>query len=199
MKYFHNLHLSAIALLMTNFFILFLALNFNWSVYDVLVLFWAETAIVAFYFVLRVPFLHNWASIFIIPFLIIHMCIFMFIHLVLIKGVASIIHPTLLKDYTVFIEFLSVYWIALIPIFVSHGVSYIFNFIKNKEYKKIQNKIKASNYHPYKRILIMHTILIIGALLTSMVDTSFIAIFILVTLKSIFDLNAHILEHSPHL
>jgi len=127
------------------------------------------------------------------------MSVFMFIHLALIKGVTSIIHPTLLNDYTVFIEFLSVYWIALIPVFASHGVSYIFNFIKNKEYKKIQNKIKASNYHPYKRILIMHIILIIGALFTAMFNTSFVTIFILVILKSIFDLNAHILEHKIHL
>ena len=84
-------------------------------------------------------------------------------------------------------------WIAVVALLVSHGFSYQENFIARHEYLRLT--IKEQMHKPYSRIMIMHVTLIIGGFLVLALDSRLLALLLLITLKIIVDLKAHIKEH----
>lgn len=74
---------------------------------------------------------------------------------------------------------------AFLGLFLSHGISFITNFIQRDEYKKaVAGQVFAS---PYGRIVMMHVAIIFGAIIQS-------PLLILVLAKTAFDLDAHVQE-----
>jgi len=146
---------------------------------------------------------------FLIPFFIFHYGIFMIVHLGFILALREIalrnILPIITSSTSSFSYSISYsgpisafqdihgFWIAALSLFISHGISFFSNFIKKKEYEQISPF--AQMFQPYKRIVIMHLTIIIGAFLFVFFGNNsitFLVVFLM--LKMFLDIRAHLRE-----
>ena len=81
----------------------------------------------------------------------------------------------------------------LVGLFISHGVSYVFNYIGRGEY--LRTTAAAQMFAPYGRLVVMHVTVIIGAMAISVTGAPAAAIVVLVLLKIALDLGLHLAEH----
>ena len=89
--------------------------------------------------------------------------------------------------------FLSI-WTSIAALFISHGVSFVTNFIGQREYDG--TSVKALMTAPYNRIVVMHLTLIFGGWIVLLLGMPTGALVILLLLKTAVDLRAHRKEHA---
>ena len=186
---------SSLALLGANLIPLFGVLLGGWNIFEVMILFWAESAVVGFYNLLKMWVIGRWSVLFIGPFFVGHFGGFMAVHLLFIygffnQGVASDADISSFQVLTDLIQLAP----ALVAFFVSHGISYYANFLGRKEY--LGKEIRGQMGDPYKRIVIMHLTIIFGGFLVMVFDSGLPALLLLILLKLGADLRAHIAEHT---
>jgi len=87
---------------------------------------------------------------------------------------------------------------ALIPAFLalcaSHGLSFLINFIRKEEYKRVA--FTTLFVQPYKRVVIMHLTIILGAWASIALDRPVMALVVLISLKILLDAFSHKKEHT---
>src|SRR4030095_1839255 len=83
-------------------------------------------------------------------------------------------------------------WSAGIGLVVSHGISFVVNFLGNGEYRHttVNEQIAA----PWKRVLIMHATTLVGAWSVMLFDAPVGALVMLAVLKIVVDLHGHLRE-----
>lgn len=181
--------LSIIFLIIANLVPAIGALLLNWNVFEIVFIYWCESGIIGFFFILKTLIATKpiFSGVFLSLFFTIHFGGFMFIHLLFIsklfgKGQALInsVYPILY---------------SLIPLFISHLASFLYNFIGKKEYLK--DTIGSINFlSPYKRIFIMDFVIIFGGMLVTLFNQPVIGLILLIILKIIVDINAHVKSHT---
>lgn len=85
------------------------------------------------------------------------------------------------------------FW-SLLGLTLSHVVSMIVNFFGRGEYKTRSSK--AQMFVPYSRIVLLHIVIIFSGFLAVMMGQGLATLFLLVGVKIVFDLAAHIVEHA---
>ena len=82
---------------------------------------------------------------------------------------------------------------AILALFLSHGVSFAFHYLLKGEYKtaKPQQLMGA----PYGRVIVMHITILGGGFLAMTIGSPAALLLILVMLKTIVDLNLHQRSH----
>jgi hypothetical protein len=211
-----KLDTSVISLIFANLIPLFGILFLGWDLFSIMILFWIESAVIGFYAILKMiisPIINQTEAfnilprsalivisliqkIVLVPFFILHYGGFMMVHLFFIF---TFFKPSNFFDAGPLISFSKlmplVYpmIIAIIALFISHGISFYNNFIKKQEYKKLN--LNESMFDPYKRIIIMQVTLIIGAFLVTLFNLPAMMAGLLVFLKIIVDLKAHNKSH----
>ena len=83
---------------------------------------------------------------------------------------------------------------AVIGLFISHGVSFVENYILGQEYKT--GSLKNLMPQPYKRIIVMHIAILAGAIFVMQLDSPMPLLIALVLLKIFFDLHLHKKSHT---
>jgi hypothetical protein len=83
--------------------------------------------------------------------------------------------------------------IALL-LFLSHGVSFLFNYMGRKEY--LNTTPMKQMFQPYGRLIILHVTIIFGAFLVIGLGQPVLLVALLVVLKTCVDLVFHLREHS---
>lgn len=174
----------------------------KWNQYDIIFLYWVEGIVIGIFTAVKIGMAKNVGQtsppsydnsidlqgadtmprVLLIPFFLMHYGIFTFVH-------GMFIFRLFLPKSTFFInkDFkpLLIFFVATI---ISHGVSFFVNFIKKKEYeKKTSMEYMAS---PYPRIIVMHIVIMLGALFFGHV------IVLFVILKTIFDIFLHLGSHA---
>ncbi len=76
---------------------------------------------------------------------------------------------------------------------MSHGVSFVTNFLGEKEY--VERKVSEQMGEPYKRIVILHVTIIFGGWAIMLLGSPLPALILLIGLKTVVDLRAHRKEH----
>jgi len=202
---------AVVALVLANLVPLVGVLFLGWSVWTILVIYWLENGIVGVFNVLKMlkaegtdtSGADGWrvngrrastmANATLVPFFVMHYGIFWLVHgafvltLPLFAGFSSdqaAIDPG--ADPGAIL-------LAVIVLFVSHAVSYRFNFIGGGEYLRVSPA--AQMFAPYGRLMILHITIIFGALAISFTGAPAAAIVILVGLKIAMDLAFHLREH----
>ena len=202
---------AIVALVVANLVPLIGVLFLDWSVWTILIVYWIENGIVGGFNVLKILRAQGtddsgaaaWtvngrpaagmAKTGMVPFFVMHYGIFWFVHgvfvltLPLFMGASSdaeAIDPG--ADPVAIV-------VAVVALFISHGLSYLFNFIGNGEYKRVSPA--AQMFAPYGRLVILHITIIFGAIAISMTGAPEAAIVILVLLKIGLDLALHLREH----
>ena len=192
---------------------------FHWDVSYIVLLYWIENLVAAFYNILKLAFLKIDSStekvgkLFLIPFFCIHyggFCAvhgFFLIHFFKIgAGSAAFENSTEWWGPLIFIQLLySVFariwasrppemiW-AVIGLFISHGVSFVENYILGQEYKT--GSLKNLMHQPYKRIIVMHIAILAGGIFVMQLDSPMPLLIALVLLKIFFDLHLHKKSHT---
>jgi hypothetical protein len=188
--------LSMAVLIAANLMPLAGVLFFGWDLANVLVLFWAESAVIGFYTVLKMLVTGKLWAIFGVVFFLGHFGGFMamhflFIYLMFIRGIHAVgpepgVRVALLK---IFVPL----WIPLAALFVSHGVSFVSNFLGQREYER--TSVQALMAAPYGRIVAMQLTVIFGGWVVLLLNNPVPALATLVVMKTAMDLRAHRNEH----
>lgn len=197
---------SVLTLLIANILPLFGVLLLHWDVFPLLVVFWLENVIVGVFNVIKMLFAspasgRQWgAKIAAIPFFCFHYGMFTLIHGLFVFLVFGGILNETSEDLSpglfaqVFNEYLL--WWAVLALFISHLVSFVLNYIGKGEYK--QAKINALMGEPYGRVVILHITIILGAFLVAIFGAPVFALILLIALKLIVDIQAHLREHKKY-
>jgi hypothetical protein len=194
---------SVISLVIVNLFPVFGVLYWDWDVFPIMLLYWSENIIIGFYNVLRmivcVPQAkESWITkLFLIPFFIIHYGIFTLGHGAVLIGIlgqsyfAGANGPRLDILVNIIQEYGLFY--AMLSIFLSHGYSFVMNYLRKEEYKRIG--LQKLMMRPYSRIVILHITLILGAFLVLFLNSQVYILILFILLKMGIDLWAHLREH----
>ena len=192
--------LSAYVLLATNAIPLVGVVLHNWTVFQVLLLYWSENVVVGGFNVLRMLAAQpkseiTWAGkLFLIPFFIVHYGMFTFVHgmfvLALFGGATRLggLSPHTLLD-AVRGAGLTVPVAALVA---SHGFSFFHNYLAGGEYSRVL--LPQLMFQPYGRIVVLHLTVLLGGFLVTALGSPVAAIVLLVGLKTAIDLGAHLKE-----
>jgi hypothetical protein len=203
---------SLAALVAANLIPLAGVLFFGWSVFEVMMLFWLENVVIGLFNILRMAFrlfrLGDGLALFTIPFFTIHYGAFCAGHgmfLLLLFRQSSIDSGTaLLPPEDQFSPFGAVeifqrliseepafFW-ALMGLMLSHSLSFLWNFVLRGEFRQVDAGILM--HAPYKRIVVLHIAIILGAFATIALGQSIFALVILILLKIAIDITAHLQE-----
>jgi uncharacterized protein DUF6498 len=183
---------SSIALVLANLLPLLGVLLGGWRLEQVMLLFWAESGVVAFYTILKMAIVGRWLAVVAAPFFLAHFGAFMAIHFLFIYElfVRGLRHtgpePRALEAITAVFAPL---WPALLALLVSHGVSFAMNFLGRREHNgaTLSRLMNA----PYRRVMVMQLTLIAGGGLLMALGTPVPALAVLVALKIATDLWGH--------
>jgi len=122
---------TTLLLLGANLFPLLGVLFLDWDLYLLMVLYWMETGIIGFWYLLRLAILTRWLFLILGPFFTLHFGIFMKVHLLFLssffggdrrslQGVGDLIEKLLVP---------SGLWVPFVVLFLSHGFSFFKNFL----------------------------------------------------------------------
>jgi hypothetical protein len=202
---------AVVALVVANAIPLVGVLYLGWSVWTILIVYWLENGIVGFYNVLKMRKAEGgddgsaaaWsingrpatsmAKAGLIPFFVMHYGLFWAVHgiFVLTLPLFAGLSPTG-SDIGPAPDFWTILF-ALVALFISHGVSYLFNFIGSGEYQR--TSALGQMFAPYGRLVVLHVTIIFGAIAISSTGAPVAAIVVLVILKTALDLALHLREH----
>lgn len=193
----HSSKLAIVALLAANLLPLVAVLNGQWTLFAIMYLYWAENGIVGGYNVLKMALAQGrgasaGSKLVMIPFFIVHYGIFWFVHGVFVfvlfgergmrgfqLGQLALVPPTL--------------WGALGLLLLSHGTSFINNYLAHQEYQRAT--LEQLMQQPYSRVLILHVVVLAGGFVVMFLGQPLPALVLLIVLKTGFDLRAHLREH----
>lgn len=197
---------STLLLIVANLVPLVGVVLFNWDLGSTMVLYWAETAIILFYTVCKGFALHKWLGLLGAVFMLAHAGAFMsmhflFIWVIFIEGFANdtsfsgAVSSGSLKQV---MNYLIALWPALLALLVSHGFSFKTNFLDKLDSLKTNTKKakqdSANNF--YSRIITMHCTIIFGGGAALILGSSAFALIMLIVLKIIADVRAHLKQHA---
>jgi hypothetical protein len=208
-----NLSLPSVRLiLLVNLVPLLGIVLFGWSLLELLLLYWSESAAIGFYMLAKL-FVFMWMAgpnyikenviskpsgilgkilgmSFMLGFFTIHFGGFMLGHLFFILVLLS-------PPDASFGSIISPIWFGALAFFLSHGVSFVGNYLIGKEYKKTDvGKLMLA---PYSRIVVMQVAIILGFALTAWMIPLGIPpigpLLIIIAAKTLADVGGHVREH----
>jgi len=216
-KYLTNIPL--IALVAANLIPFWGVVFWGWDAFNMVLLYWSENIAVGFYNILKMAFakvnkpVEHLGKLFMIPFFTVHYGGFCAVHgffvlMLFGKGDGGSLQGNSWPCFFVFLQMLlnvlkHIYSImpqamlyAMGALFVSHGVSFVYNYLIKGEYAKARpDKLMGS---PYARIVIMHLAVLFGAFLTTALGSPVGILIILVGLKTSLDVIFHLRQHKKH-
>ncbi|QFU75484.1 hypothetical protein EY643_07365 [Halioglobus maricola] len=210
--------ISLIALVLVNLLPLAGVLWFSWDAAALMLLYWAENLILGFYTLSKMLVVSPVGGLFSGTFFLIHYGGFcgvhgMFILLFMFEGDFSpfpgnaetwplfFVFPQILFNVTreVFAIAPAQWVLAFTALFISHGISFVFNFLMGPE-RELANT-KALMGEPYGRIVVLHIAIIVGGMGTMALGEPLLMLLVLVGLKLAMDVGLHLRTHrkaSPH-
>jgi hypothetical protein len=208
----HRSSITLAALIFANLVPLFGVLRLDWDVGSIVVLYWAENLVIGFYTVIKLLLAAGAKGLFHVLFFIVHYGGFCGIHGFFVLSLTGFgeEHPALTPaaDWPgplVFPQMLlnvarqvlaaapdALLW-AIAALLLSHGISFMLNYIGNREYQEqTTNKIMTA---PYKRIVILHIAIIAGGFLVLQLGSPIGLLIALVALKIVMDIMLHRRSH----
>lgn len=186
---------SVVSLIIANSVTLFGVIFFGWNLFLIMIIFWLESAIIGFYNILKMFIVGKLFSIPLILFFTIHYGGFMFGHFIFIVALfgQGAIQDGKLNGEMITNEMILNLLLAILCLFVSHGISFYYNFIKQKEYSK--TNLTELIFQPYSRIIIMHLTLMLCAFSFVLLGSPIVASIVAIIVKTYVDLLAHLKTH----
>jgi hypothetical protein len=199
-------HLSLAFLIIANLLPLVGVLFFGWDVAALIVLYWSENLVIGFYNLLKMAFAEGVHAVFPALFFLIHYGGFCAVHGLFIVSLL-LEEPARVGDdppwplFLVFIQLLfdvveqvlaqaPPEWIlAFIGLFISHGYSFVNNFLLGGERDVATTRSLMSA--PYKRIVVLHVAIIAGGFAVISLGQPLLLLIVLIGLKLALDIALH--------
>ncbi len=187
--------ISSFSLIIANLVPLIGVLFFGWSLFQIMILYWLETAIIGFWNIIKMFKVGGIQGLSFGLFFIFHFGLFMLVHLMFIIivfgqiGFGPLAEPLRKLSDGLLVAVLPSFLIML----ASHTVSFFTNFIYKGERK--QANVSLLFTAPYGRIAMMHLTIIIGGFASLILHQPIWSLVLLVTLKTLADLFVHVREH----
>ena len=83
--------------------------------------------------------------------------------------------------------------LAVVALAISHGLSYWFNYLGRREYRRAS--AAGQMFAPYGRLVVLHITIILGGMAIAVTGAPAAALAILVVLKTLLDIGFHLAEH----
>jgi hypothetical protein len=173
----------------------------DWDVFFLLLLFWCENVIIGLFGIARLVVAASndtlREGLFLPLFFVVHYGGFMFGHFMVLFGMYSGSfegpgnHAQPEDYYRLILDNLN--WVALVALFISHGWSFIENYMGRSEYERL-SPMQAMGL-PYKRMAITHVALILGGFFLIQNGQPLAGLIILVLMKIALDITFHQKEH----
>lgn len=213
-----GLDISQISLIISNIILLLGVIFYNWKVSTILLIYYLETCVIAFYFIIKKIKYNKYKKINRFPReFIFTICLILLSYLIFILFIASIADArenntlVLTKGHdSTQISGLNIFRLlnnslyalifSFIVLIINHGISFYTNFIKNKEYESIEiddlkdrgNLFSKPVYKELSnRLIIVHLTILIGGMLILTLGSNVYLIIFLICLKTLFDLYSH--------
>jgi len=188
--------LSTLLLIIANLVPVAGSVFLGWNLGDVMVLYWAESAIVGFFSLCKIAVISRWMVLLVGPFFVGHfggfMAIhFMFLYTIFVKPETGMVSGENLADVT---QLFVALWPALAALFISHGFSFFKNFLGRREYQG--NTLNQQMTEPYRRIIFMHLVIILGGGLSLALGNPAPVLILVIGFKIYFDVKAHLKQHA---
>jgi hypothetical protein len=194
---------SALALILANLVPVFGVAALDWNAAAIVVFYWAENLVVGFFNILRMkraqgPLESTGMTLngkpvteasrnALIFFFALHYGFFTLGHGVFVLAVFGRQFEGSLRDLGV----------AALGLAVSHGISFRRNFIGGGEFRKVS--FAALFWQPYSRVMVMHLTILLGGALAQASGSPVPALILMVALKTLVDLAAHLAERRKFL
>lgn len=186
---------TALALIIANLVPVAGMVYLGWNLGDVMVLYWAESAVIGFFNVVKLAVIGRWMALFTGIFFIAHFGAFMAVHFMFIWGIfVKGLEDTSGGDLTEVAGHFIALWPALAALFVSHAISFFRNFIGRGEYRN--RTVGDQMKEPYSRIVLMHIALILGGGLAMILGGPTLVLLLLIAGKIWLDVRAHVAQRS---
>jgi hypothetical protein len=193
---------------------------FRWDISFIVLLYWMENLIVGFYNILKMATLktknrtENHQKLVLIPFFCLHFGGFCAVHgffLTVFFKIGPQSSPFTESSHwwgpLIFLQLLfsviaklwaarppDMIW-AVLGLFISHGVSFVENYILGGEYK--EKDMRQLMQQPYQRIFIMHFAILAGGIFILQQNSPLPLMIILILLKIFLDMHLHKKSHTP--
>jgi hypothetical protein len=183
---------SSLMLIVANLVPVAGAVFFGWRLSDVMVIYWAESAVVGLFNLCKIIVIGRWGALLAGPFFLGHfggfmVVHFLFIYTIFIEGFSGDGPSGELNDvFSLFFDL----WPALLALFISHGYSFFINFMGRKEY--VGRTVNKQMGEPYTRIMFMHFVLIFGGGMTLVLGEPTVVLLVVIALKILIDIKAHL-------
>lgn len=193
---------SVLALIAANLIPLAGVCLFRWEVFPLLLLFWFENVIIGFFNAVKMlcatPELKTeWVvKLFIVPFFCFHYGMFTFVHGVFVVGLFGGGMNGSFPGPATFLNAMieqKLFW-AVLGLFASHGISFVHNYLMGGEFRRAGPQ--ALMAQPYGRIVVLHLTILLGGFLMMALKSPTLGLVLLVVLKILLDLRAHLAERA---
>lgn len=188
---------SSLMLIIANLVPVVGSLFWGWDLTQVMALYWAESAVIGIFNVCKIIVIGRWMALFAGLFFLGHFGGFMAIHFLFLYTI-FIEQPqngsAATGDLAEVAELFVILWPALAALFISHAFSFYRNFLGRQEY--IGRTVNKQMSEPYSRIIFMHMVLIIGGGLTMVLGNPAPILLIVLALKIVLDVRAHLKQHA---
>ncbi len=196
--------LSAVLLVLANLVPLYGVFAWDWEVFPLLVLFWAENVIVGVLNAARMlavdpadPLLWG-TKLLLVPFFCLHYGMFAAAHgIFVLSGMfgghgykADGLNPVgaaleAFRDFGL--------WLPAAILAASHLFSFFWNFLWRGEFRRAE--LKPLLHKPYVRVFVLHFAILFGGMAAQQLGSPVWALVLLIGLKTAIDVKAHLKEH----
>lgn len=213
--------LALFALIAVNLVPLLGVLLLGWSLFDIMAIYWLENGIIGVYTLLKVltsrqqggGLVEQGSKLFVIPFFTVHYGLFWVVHGLFVftlfqgggpfGGGGDAFGPSAFgSGFSPFSMPLvairlatteSAFGVAALSMIVSHGVSFVTNFLGRGEYRRLGPQ--ELMFQPYGRVIVLHMAVLAGGFAVMLLGQPLLALLLLIALKIGVDVRAHLGEH----
>lgn len=170
-----------------------------WSVAEIMLTYWLENVVIGVLNLIRIALCQNPKSViqklFVMGFFTFHYGMFTMAH-------GAILFSLLVDDQLdigfgpkMVFEIVNTLhlWLPLLALFVSHGFSLIWHYLREGEYKRLN--IATLMMRPYGRVVLLHIVALVGGLVVSKLGAPVFALILLIALKTFVDAKIHLRVH----
>ena len=196
---------SAILLILVNLLPVYGVIFLNWNPFDVILLYWTENIVIGMFNFFRMLFAQGKSASLMVSsnlgvgmpggFLMnLGLGIFFLFHYGMFTLVHGVFVGVLVFPKTTFFlngDFSGI-GIFMLALTISHGFSFLYNYIWKKEY--LERNVQQQMMAPYGRIIVIHMTIILGAFVSMFLPSYTIIVFVII--KIIVDLGAHMKAHT---
>ena len=188
---------SVIILLIANLVPLYGVMFWGWDLFTLMMAYWMETLAIGFWNIVHMSMLARWGALFLVPFFIVHFGGFILGHFLFLWQMFGGGWNENVDNIEEFLRSIPVswtIWIAFAALFISHGLSFVFNVLRPWWRGIHDDKGAAQNVMmgTYGRVIVMHVTILFGAALAAFFGTPTAAFVLLIVLKIFVDVSAHV-------